>query len=201
MIMIAPMTASKHPEIIRFLQDMTLRWACRRGDYLLWMRCSNLFSGPESIRIRDLWGMRDGYHVTITNRLEDLPAWFELHPTEVCNILAYKMAAKLEHGYTPRERMDGPNLWRLRSGDRVAWLGASRPEQPSVNGILAVLDCDECALAVGEGNWGSVEDFVLFGTPTTPTLKPEDAARCQAAVEVVRQLGLPRTWSAEWRLG
>jgi hypothetical protein len=32
-------------------------------------------------------------------------------------------------------------------------------------------------------------------------MKPEDAARCRAAVEVVKQLGHPRSWGPEWRLG
>ena len=39
--------------------------------------------------------MRDGYHLTITNRLEDLPPWFKLHPTEVCDSFAYRMMAKV----------------------------------------------------------------------------------------------------------
>ena len=111
------------------------------------------------------------------------------------------MMAKMEKGYKPGERIDGPNLWHLKSGDRVAWVGAERPERPSVNGILSILAFDECALAVGEGNWGSIEEFVGFGAPTTPGLKPEDAARCHAAVKVVKQLGVPRTWGPEWRLG
>jgi hypothetical protein len=195
------MPAASQPEIICFARDMTLRWPCRRGDFILWMRYSHIFSGPESIKTQDLWEMRDGYHVTITNRLEDFPAWFELHPTEVCDGLALRMMANMEKGYKPGECIDGPNLWRLKSGDRVAWVGAARPERPSVNGILAILDCEQCALAVGEGNWDSLEAFVGFGAPSTPVMNPEDVVRCQAAVKAVKQLGLPRTWGADWRLG
>jgi hypothetical protein len=195
------MSIANQPEIIRFAQDMTLRWPCRRGDFILWMGYADIFAGPESIKIHDLWEMRDGYHVTITNRPEDFPAWFELHPAEVCNNLALKMAARIEEGHYPEEPLDGPNLWRLKSGDRVAWVGAERPDRPSVDGILAILDCRECALAVGEGDRGGLEEFVDFGAPTTPDMKPEDAARCRAAVEVVKQLGLPRSWGPEWRLG
>jgi hypothetical protein len=96
------------PEIIRLAQDMTLRWPCRRGDFILWMGYSDIFAGPESIQIRDLWEMRDGYHVTITNRPEDFPAWFELHPTEVCNSLVLKMAARIEEGHYPIVGMKPP---------------------------------------------------------------------------------------------
>lgn len=195
------MPSTNQPEIISFARDMTLRWPCRGGDFILWMGYPNIFSGPESIRIHDLWQMRDGDHVTITNRLQDFPVWFELHPTEVCDTLALKMMAKLEKGHKPGEPVEGPNLWRLKSGDRVAWVGAERPERPSVNGILAILTCDECALAVGEGNWGTIEEFVGFGAPKTSDMDPEDAARCRAAVEAVKELGLSNVWGPEWHLG
>ena len=138
------------PEMISFRRDMTLRWPCRRGDFLLWFGYRDILSGPEAIQCYDLWEMRDGYHLTITNRLEDLPPWFKLHPTEVCDSFVYKMMAKVEKGDYPSEPIDGPNLWRLKSGDRVAWVGAERPDRHSVNGILAILDCRESALAVGE---------------------------------------------------
>jgi hypothetical protein len=194
------MPAANQPEIIRFTRDMTLRWPCRQGDFILWMGYSDIFSG-ESVQIHDLWEMRDGYHVTITNCPEDFPVWFELHPTEVCDILALKMEGRIKEGHYPPEPLDGPNLWRLKSGDRVAWVGAERPERPSVDGILAIVDCWECVLAVGDGDFGSLEEFVGFGAPTTPVMKPADAARGQAAVKVVKQLGLPRTWGPEWLLG
>ena len=189
------------PEIISFRRDMTLRWPCRLGDYLLWLGYRDIFSGPETIQRYGLWEMRDGYKVTITNRLEDLPPWFRLHPTEVCNSFVYKMMPKVEKGDYPSEPIDGPNLWRLKSGDRVAWVGADRPERRSANGIFAILKCHDCALAVGEANSGSVKDFAGFGAPTSTEMKSEDVVRCQAAVEAVKRLGLPRTWGPDWMLG
>ena len=189
------------PEIITVRPDMTLRWPCRRGDFLMWFGFSDVFSGPEAIQCHDLWEMRDGSHITITNRLEDLPPWFRLHPTEVCGSLVYKLLPKVEKGDYPSEPMDGPNLWRLRSGDRVAWVGAERPDRRSVNGILAILDCRESALAAGASDWESVEEFVRFGAPSTAGMKPDDVARCQAAVSAVKRFGLPREWAPEWRLG
>jgi len=198
------MTNTTAPDFVDFKRDMTLRWPCRRGDFLLWMRCRDIlsvFSGPEAIQCYDLWEMRDGYHLTITNRLEDLPPWFKLHPTEVCDSFVYKMMAKVEKGDYPSEPIAGPNLWRLRSGDRVAWVGSERPDRHSVNGILSILDCRESALAVGEADWDSVKEFAGFGAPTTQEMKPDDVARCQAAVNAVKKLGLPREWAPEWRLG
>jgi hypothetical protein len=109
--------------------------------------------------------MRDGYHVTITNRLEDLPLWFRLHPTEICDSFVYKMMAKVEKGDYPNEPMDGPNLWRLKSGDRLAWVGEDRPERRSGNGILVILDCHDCALAVGEGDRGGLGGIHRLRSP------------------------------------
>lgn len=195
------MTDNTNPEIISFRRDMTLRWPCRRGDFFLWFRYRNIFSGVEAIECHDMWEMHDGYHVTITNRLEDLPLWFSLHPTEVCDSFVYKMMARVEKGDYPSEPMDGPNLWRLKSGDRLAWVGPERPERRSVNGVLAILDCHDCALVVGEGDRGGLEAFIGFGDLTTPNMKPEDAVHCQAAVKVVKQLGLPRSWGPDWMLG
>ncbi len=118
----------------------------------------------------------DGYHVTITNRPEDFPVSFELHPTEVCNSLVSMMAARIEAGEYPEAPLEGPNLWRLKTGDRLAWVGAERPERQSVSGILAIVECRECALVVGDGDRGGLDDFIGFGTPTRPDMNPEDAA-------------------------
>jgi len=193
--------STNQPEILTLSKDMTLRWPCRGGDFLLWLGFRDIFAGPDSITIYDFWEMRDGQHVTITNRFEDLPPWFELHPTETCNALAYKMMAKLAGGYKPGELTDGPNLWRLRAGHRVAWVGAPRPGYPSVNGIVAILDCAESALLAGEGHWDGLEDFAGFGAPAASGVKPEDAARCRAAVTAVKQMGLPRSLASDWQLG
>jgi len=189
------------PEIISFGSDMTLRWPCRAGDFLLWLGYDNMFAKPESIKIRDFWEMREGYHATITNRLEDLPPWFRLHPTEVCGSFVYKMLPKVEKGDYPDAPMQGPNLWRLNCGDRLAWVGAARPDRRSVDGILAILDCHSCALAIGEAYWESVESFAGFGAPSTEEMKPENARRCQAALAAVKKLGQPREWMDAWMLG
>jgi hypothetical protein len=131
------MTGANAPEVVSFRRDMTLRWPCRGGDFLLWFGYRDMVSGPDAIQCQDLWEMRDGHHVTITNRLEDLPPWFRLHPTEVCGSFVYKLMPRVEQGDYPSEPMSGPNLWRLKVGDRVAWVGAHRPDRRSVNGSSA----------------------------------------------------------------
>jgi hypothetical protein len=75
-----------------FEQNTTVRWSCRSGDYVFWFSWRNIFAAPENdLAINDLWEMKDGDFVTITNRVPDMPEWFTLHPTEVCNSLSYAM--------------------------------------------------------------------------------------------------------------
>lgn len=193
------MSQENQPQITVLGRDTTLVWPCRAGDVILWMRCSDILSDPPSIQIPDFWEMHDGYRVTITNRLEDLPLWFELHPTEVCNSFMYRLMTKIEARQYPLNPMDGPNLWRLRSGDRLAWVGAERPQRPSVTGILSILECRECALAIGEGAL-DIEGFIGFGSPSGE-IKTDTLVRCRAAVDYVEKMGLPRTWGPEWHLG
>lgn len=187
------------PDIIRFVNDMTLMWPCRPGDIVLWMRFASIFSSPPRLEIPDFWQMRAGYSVTITNRPEDFPAEFQLHPTEVCDSLAFKMVDQIKRGHYPPQPIDGPNLWRLKVGDRLAWVGPERPGRPSTAGLLAVVDFQECALAVGEGA-SDLETFMTFGAPYTQE-DAETIASGHAAVEFVRGLGLPFKWGPEWRIG
>ena len=189
--------------ITGFVSDMTLRWSCRSGDFLIWFRWGNILAAPEhGLGIVDIWGMRDGDFVTITNRIQDLPYWFELHPTEVCNRLAYEMMEKFSKGYLPGDPVDGPNVWRPRAGDRLAWIGNQRPENPSSGNVLAILDFRKSALAIGETNRGqSLEDAIAYGSITTNGLRSEDAVKCHEAVKIVRQMGVPRTLAVDWKLG
>lgn len=195
------MTASSRPVVVQLTNDMTLRWSCRQGDFILWTSWP-FPSGPrQTPQIVDLWQMRDGDFVTITNRTADLPAWFELHPTEVCDALVFEMLKKLESGYQPGEIMDGPSIWRLKAGDRLVWVGESRPGSKAVNHVLAILECRECALAVGESNRGAPEEWLAFGSFLHPELTPAELARTRAAAEAVGKLGMPRTIALQWALG
>lgn len=196
-----PMSKTVKPDITTFGRDMTLRWQCRKGDFLLWLGYRDLLSGPEGMECHDLWEMGDGYHVTITNRIEDLPPWFRLHPSETRDSFVFELYERVKRGDYPRAPLDGPNLWRLRCGDRVAWAGAGRPERRSADGIIGIVDCCECALLIGEVDRGGPERYAGFGCPSTPEMKPADLKMCRAAVEAVKGMGLPRTYGREWRLG
>lgn len=195
------MTASSRPVVVQLMSDMTLRWSCRQGDFILWTSWSFPAGARETPQIVDFWQMRDGDFVTITNRTADLPAWFELHPSEVCDALVSEMMKKLESGYQPGEIMDGPSIWRLKAGDRLVWVGESRPGRKAVDHVLAILECQRCALAVGESNRSGFEEWLAFGSLLHPELTPGELAHTRAAAEAVRKLGMPRTMALPWALG
>lgn len=186
-----------------FTSNMTLRWSCRRGDFLIWFRLVDPFAAPPyGLSIVDVWEIRDGDFVTITNRVEDLPSWFELHPTEVCDSLAYRMLEKLKKGYQPKEIIQGPNIWRLRAGDRLAWVGKRRSGIQGKGHVLAVLDISDCALAIGETNLAqSVEEAFTFGSLTQENQTADQIAMCHEAVRFVGDMGAPRTFGEGWALG
>jgi hypothetical protein len=190
-----------------FKADMTLRWPCRRGDFFIWFGWKGLFSMFEddpskAVLIRDMWEMRDGDHVTITNRYEDIPEWFALHPLEVCNRLMRPMKKLLDNGYDPPDPLEGANIWRIKAGDRLAWVGKPRPGLPQQGPILSLIDFRETALVIGENAGGiTMDNFYTFGGLTKDQQNPEEITMVREAIKSVLQLGMPRTFTPEWKLG
>ena len=109
---------------------------------------------------------------------------------------------KLENGYEPKEIVDGPNIWRVKAGDRLAWVGKSRPGLTAADGILSVLDFHENALCLGDNRQNmSFEAVMAFGSLIESSSDQEQIARCKAALKFIQKLGTPDTWAPEWRLG
>lgn len=191
--------------VLAFRSDTTFALPCQHGDLLLLARHPSWpeaeFWLPDEWRVVDLWYLRDGDRVTFTNRISDLPPWFELHPTEAGDALAWKYLRKLESGWRPGEATDGPNIWRVCAGDRVAWIGRSRPGYEADHDLLAVLEFHHNALGFGEPpEGGELLDWIGFGSlppkwDASPSL--ESARR---ALQVIRRLGLPDTMSPDWYL-
>jgi hypothetical protein len=190
------------PIAVHFVRDMTLRWPVRAGDFLLWFRHRSLFAGNDDLDVVDLWEMRDGDSVILTNRGCDIPSWFPLHPLETSGTLALKVLAKLKAGWEPSPPLDGPNVWRVMAGDRVAWAGSRRPGREPLEGVLCMVNFQECALVLGEIADPNANDPMDFGTLTERGQTPEGAATCRNAVNLGRALGGPNTIATgEWRLG
>jgi hypothetical protein len=190
-----------------FRSDSTTRWSCREGDYLLWVRYKGLLESlgapqEDQFGVSDFWVMKDGDWVTITNRVQDLPPWFELHPLEVAGTIVYWMMKKLNDGYQPSEPLDGPNVWRVFAGDRLVWVGPARRGVEAEDGVLGLIDFEDNALVTGE------PFHVSDGLPTFgETEESEPTAPAKLLLRkgwlAARGLGAPRVAAADnqWRLG
>jgi hypothetical protein len=186
--------------MMHFTSDMTLRRACRAGDYLMWARFQGVGAGAgNEYTIADIWELRDGNFVTLTNRAADLPAGFDLHPLEAFGRLVGWMQQKLAAGYNPDAPVDGPNLWRAFAGDRVVWVGPWRAGVEYADGILSLVEFRENALVYGE----PVELDLMFGGFETADQPPEAAKLCNAGWKAVQRAGLPRAAAADgqWCIG
>jgi hypothetical protein len=184
----------------RFGGDSTIRWSTRAGDHVLWVRCTSPFADPSSaFEILDYWELRDGDFVTITNRVADLPAGFELHPTEVQDSLVPEMMRRLDAGHRPAPPTDASNLWRVRAGDRLVWVGQRRDGTRVHDGVLTLLTFDENALAAGDSRYA--DPFRVFGAPTQDRPDTASVARGRAGFMAAVRAGIPRTMATRWALG
>ena len=186
-----------------FDSNTTLKWPCRAGDYILWCRFKGIFHREgKQYKLADIWQLRDGDFVTLTNRRYDIPSWFELHPLEVSNSFIYWMKKKLDSGYNPSGIIDGPNIWRVFAGDRIVWVGNDRPGFPSDEGILSLITFLENALIIGESH-SDANPFEFFGGFNQEEQSQEELHLCQYGWAVVNDLGMPRTVMVDgkWTLG
>lgn len=191
--------------IVSFRANQTIKWEVIPGDYIVWVRWQNVFSPSPDITIRDFWELREGDLVSVTSDIEDLPSWFELHPTEVCGYAAcLMMEKKLKAGYKPTDKTKGPNVWRVVTGDRLVWVSCTaRPEE---NPVKAVVDFQTCALVYGERRIhpNDLVWFMSFGAPLETPLPEGTAERVRMGLDAVRALGCPRVTSDigfGWRMG
>ena len=182
-----------------FGSDDTLRWSCRAGEYLLWVGTDSFLTSDRSSgwTTRDFWQMRDGDFVTITNRWADLPAWFELHPLEVADRAALEMMKRLDAGYKQREIMDGPNLWRMKAGDRLVWVTNRDRSQP----VREILELKACVLAIADNASPSSDFDAVFRALQGTELPASDAAAMRVGFDAATALGAPRIFATEWRFG
>jgi len=200
-----PLGDNQPPEVVaHFGAKTTLTLEVNSSDHILWVRWKNIFSPTSDIDILDFWEMREGDSVAITNRIEDLPPWFELHPTEVSGSAVYLMMKKLKSGYRPTEPVDGPNLWRMQAGDRLVWVKC--PVLQTGEPRHTVIAFEDDALVFGERHVhpSDIASVISFGDPLESSPSDELTIRVRAGLEVVRKMGLPRVMadiSAKWTLG
>ena len=188
---------------IIFRSNTTLMWPCQSGDYIIWCRCNGIFSSKGGqYSVNDVWQLKDGDSITLTNRRVDLPSWFELHPLEVSGSLVNWMMKKLDSGYEPKEIIKSSNIWRVMTGDRLVWVGKPRPGIESDNGILSIVTFNKNAVIIGEP-FADYDGLLHFGGFDLKKQPKEDLLLCQIGYHAVSKLGTPRsiTASYKWTIG
>ena len=107
---------------------------------------------------------------------------------------------RLDAGYEPDNYIDGPNLWRVRAGDRVVWVGDPRGGVDGNGHVLGLLTFDVDALVYGEP---LLDIFRGFGWFEEKDESQESKGLIREGWKAIRSLGIPRTIAADsqWALG
>ena len=189
------MESDKYAAVLtRTTEDFTARWRSQQGDYLLWFRRDPLKQPDHDAQILDLWWITEGASVTITNRWQDFPSWFDLSPMEVGWNLREWWRTRFQARDYPERPIDWPNVWRARGGDRIVWVGLPRSGQVVVDGILGILDCNSAVAVLGDHPDGPI-GFMEFKSTESSIRLGAAAARAE------RSLGIPSVVHRVWRLG
>ena len=148
--------------IINVATNTTIRLSCHDDDIMIWCSPKGLLSrSKDSYKILDFWELRSDELITITNRIEDLPSWFNLNPLEVSGKYVNWMEKKLNQGYEPGEIVDAPNLWRVRAGHCIAHIKSEKMAEP-----INIYQFNENALIIGEPGSCAIDlKRYVFGCP------------------------------------
>jgi hypothetical protein len=156
----------------------------------------------DAIKIRCLWQMKDGDYLTITNRTQDMPGYFSLHPTEVCNSLAYRVLEQYNKTKLPARPISAPMLLRPKTADRLLQARLLSTESPWGCDFVAALALRNSALVVGETvRTRSLEEMSTYGSLADPHNMDIVNAVGMAAKNYVVKMGDPREFDEEWKIG
>ena len=195
----------------RIEYNTTLELSFLEDDFLIHFAPEGLFS--DTWKVVDLWELSEGQSALITNRVEDLPVWFELTPYDTGDFGMYSMLEAIRNGRGSKEdQMDGPSIWRPESGHYLIWVGKSRDGQAAVDGILRVLYFDENAIVIGQNStkieetdfsesndawkdlfFGAVKDYSKISARAKTNLLN--------AKKIMDYVGSPRSISTGWTFG
>ena len=152
----------------------------------------------ENGGIGDFWVMKGGENFTITSNESDFPPGFELHPTEVSDGMTYRLMERLKSGWSLREIVTAPNIWRANAGDRVLLLG-ERLWLPGGE-FCSVFEFSECALVFWLATSMQMPLPLERMGAEASTQDEKRMIWMKTAVDYVKRLGSPRSMSFEWRI-
>lgn len=114
------------------------------------------------------------------------------------------MQKRLDRGYKPKEPVEGPNVWRVMTGDRIIWIGGV--EAHDNNPAHTLVAFGHNALVFGERriHAGDLASFLSFGPPIENSPSDKLVSLLRRGLDDVRELGLPREIpeiGSDWHLG
>jgi predicted esterase YcpF (UPF0227 family) len=180
-------------------EDDTVRFSARSGDFLFWIGTDSFLAAHQfsAWTVRDFWQMRDGDSITITNRWDDVPSWFTLQPTEVSGSATYKFTKAMLANYKPDQETRGPNIWRVKSGNRLVLLRAD----DILKNTRTIINFRACSLVIGETEPEKVVYGSDFGAVEKERLTPALRVALHAGAMAAFNLGAPSRWSESWSFG
>lgn len=174
-------------------RDVTERLSCRKGEFLIWFSWKSIWAEPKSsILIMNIWELKDGDFITITNRYEDLPSWLDLYPTEVKGRLVRKVIDTFNEGHYPDQPVVECNLMRVKTGDRLVILSEKKQR------IIAIT---ENSFVIGENSKDEKNVFINFGAVFSIAGNPKIVDKAREVQDYICELGMPREIDTEWRIG
>jgi hypothetical protein len=197
------MSASRTTMFCDFNDDesATIELPCREMDHVVWLRPTGVLKDPaEGVQIVNYWECREGDKVTITNKYEDLPDWFTISHKEVRGRAAHLFVQDTRRA-KPLTPVSGENVWRVKSGDRIAWLGRPRRTFGSDNGVISIFECGAHVLALGEPCASGLEAWQFFGAPSSSTPNEYALSAVRTAIELVKQRGTRALRVDPWAIG
>lgn len=176
--------------VIRFEQDMTVILPCRDNDYVIHFSYVTL-TGKTTVKATRVWQLYGGDVMTVSNRRVDLPQTLVLSGEDATNSCREFMQGQ------PADSID---CCRILAGERLFWLGKSRPGQPAIRGILSIIDMKNCAIALQETKCkqGAKQPKRMMAFEECGPLQEYDFSFVK---ENLRKLGLPRCIAKQWSLG
>ncbi len=184
--------------LVRVLhRGSTIRLSCRAGDYILCVKFSPIPRRNMEFGLDRIWKMGNNDTVTITNRFEDLPDWFELMPSEIAADSVFPMKEKQSRRYRAEHSMEKPNVWRMLAGDKIVWVGTD-DRYLIGRSKTAIVDIKYNAVVIGESK---NLDEATFGQFDGNALGAVAFERLQMGFQAAKDLGFPWHVPEQWSFG
>lgn len=180
-------------------RDSTIRLVCQTDDYILCIKFSPILRRNNGFDLVHAWRMQDGDTVTITNRFNDLPPWFDLLPSEVEPDSISWLRERQAKGYRTGHRIEKPNVWRMLAGEKIIRIGTGGGS-PTGKSKTTVVDLKHNALVIGEST-GKSPDEVNFCEFDRSELDILTLERVQTGFQAAIDLGFPWNVPQKWSFG